>query len=101
MREKLPFRHESPAVIFPHGGAEYRVGVGLRESGECAEIFLNGISAREGSDAQAMLGDLATMASLLMQTGWKAWDLARRLSVDGLARTALNHAADIQKEMGE
>lgn len=97
MREKLPSRRESPAIGFQHAGGEYRVGLGLRPNGECAEIFLNG--AKEGSDYQAVMGDLATMASLLMQHGYRAEDLARRLSIDGLARAALTYAARIEREV--
>lgn len=105
MRDKLPSRRESPAIGFHHGKLAYRVGVGLRDDGSCGEIFLDGVGdkdkkgAKGGSDADGVMCDLATMASLLLQHGYSPENLARRLSLDGLARAALTYAARIEREI--
>src|SRR5690242_4829349 len=93
-RRKMTNRRESPAIGFQHCGNDYRIGLGLREDGQCGEIFLNG--AKEGSDYQAIMGDLATLTSLLLQHGYSTSNLARRLSNDGLLRTALTYAMRIE-----
>jgi hypothetical protein len=70
--------------------------VGLYEGGAAGEIFLRG--AKTGSDIDALVDDAATLASLLLQHGYAPHELAGRLTVDGLMRTALQHAAEMTRD---
>jgi hypothetical protein len=95
-RRRLLDRRESPGATFEHCGREYQMTVGLYAGGAAGEIFLRG--AKVGSDMDALLDDAATLASLLLQERYPPAELARRLTVDGLMRAALELAADMTRE---
>ena len=94
-RRRLPDRRLSPGATLDHHGARYRMTVGLYPDGSPGEIFIRG--PKVGSDSDALVDDAATMASLLLQLGFAADDLARRLTADGLMRQALELAAEMTR----
>ncbi len=94
-RRLLPDRRLSPGAEFEHAGRIYHMTVGLYPDGRPGELFVRG--PKTGSHQDALIDDAATLASLCLQMGVPADDLARRLTVDGLMRRALSLAAEMTR----
>ncbi len=69
--------------------------VGLYPGGRAGELFVRG--PKTGSHQDALIDDAATLASLCLQMGVPADDLARRLTANGLMRQALELAAEMTR----
>jgi hypothetical protein len=94
-RERLPNRRLHESFAFKHGGVTYTAGIGRYESGELAEVFLNG--AKCGTDADTAAKDAAIVASLTLQHGVPCDVIQRALTRnrDGTAGGPLGAALDL------
>jgi len=66
-RQRLPNRRANETVAVTHDGRTYAVTLGFDPAtGEVREIFTNG---KVGSDMDAILADICTILSILLQHG--------------------------------
>lgn len=101
-RQRLPHRRRSLTVGFHFPldptlpRRRYHLGIGFygERGWRAGEVFLDG--AKVGSDADAQLDDAATYASMLMQHGSAAADLAGASTRDSVMRNALQIVAAIE-----
>lgn len=113
-RERLPNRRHAiteRVTWGPDGGFELAVTVGIDpKTGSVREVFIDG--HKSGSALEATMDDAAILASMLLQSGFRAADLAERITRNdprvrpGEAATSpigrmLQFAASIETEIGE
>lgn len=78
VRERLPNRRPSVIFNFDHGGQAYRCSASHFRDGRLGEIFLS--CSKAGSAMQQHADTSAVLASLLMQHGVPAAEIARSVA---------------------
>ncbi len=78
MRKRLPNRRGHLVREFDHAGHHYIAGAGYDDAGNLREIFLD--SGKAGSGVQMHAGDAAILASILLQCGVGAAEIAHSVS---------------------
>jgi hypothetical protein len=78
IRARLPWRRDSRLVEFEHEGVGFTVGYTRDDQGRILELFVSG--PKIGSAASALAIDGAILASLVLQLGADAHELAHSLS---------------------
>jgi hypothetical protein len=114
LRTRLPDRRHAiteRVTWGPEGAFELEVTVGIDPAtGRVSEVFIDG--HKSGSALEATMDDAAILASVLLQSGYRAADLAQRITrsdprvrPDEVATSPigrmLQFAASIEKEIGE
>jgi len=79
-------------------GREYEVCFGFEPGCPVREVFI-ARGPKVGSQAATFFDDSAIMVSLLLQHGYTADGIARRLTMDGAWRQILRRAAELDAEM--
>jgi hypothetical protein len=106
-RLALPERRLAVTERLAFEGRVYLVGVGFYPSGRVGEIFLDG--TKIGSEAERLLDDACVLASLMLQGGLRAAELAGHLGREGTSAgtrsasalgAALEAAARLEAEAG-
>lgn len=80
-RTKLPSRRQQVIENIDAHGWQLTLGVGFAPDGTAREIFLDGF--KSGQDIEALLDDACILASMLLQHGYSAAQLADKLGREG------------------
>jgi hypothetical protein len=102
-RERLPDRRPCETLEFERDGIRVKLTVGFKSDGQIGEIFINAGHANSMMDA--ILSDVAIVASLALQHGCTVRQLAHSIKRDhrGLAASPLGAAIDriyVPEEVG-
>jgi len=79
-RERLPNRRPSTTQTLVIGGVVAHVSIGFAPDGSAREMFLR--SPHPASEVDLILDDIGVLVSLLLQHGYRAGDLRRRLGTN-------------------
>ena len=77
-RARLPYRRLQATEAVAWRGREWLLSVGFDRSGAVREAFVKGLKA--GSEMDAIMDDACVLLSLLLQAGYSAQEVDRRLA---------------------
>ena len=69
MRNPLPYRRISQLYALEFADQTYTLCVGFYDDGKPGEVFIDSISAKEGSDLRAIMSDACVLISIALQHG--------------------------------